>query len=341
MREMIENLMTTREYTGAILAAGRGARMAPFSENLPKPILPICNKPLIEHQIEIMKSIGIRDIVILVGHKGFEIAKVLGDGDKLGVSIRYVEQTQMLGIAHAVGRLEPYIDRPFLLFLGDIFFVPGDLQQLFVLFEEQERGAVLVAKEENDPEAIRRNFSVSLSPDGLVTRVVEKPRYASNRLKGVGLYLFDLTIFDAIRRTPRTAMRDEYEITNSIQVMIEDGHPVRVANSIIDDINLTTPADLLRCNLMQAQVTPREQLIGPNSQLHPQARIENSIIGAEVTVQHPIEIRNSVIFDNTCVDSPAGFTHFILTPDCVVDCQYGMQIMKSAKVSSSPSTQKT
>src|SRR5215475_15891182 len=264
--------MTTREYTGAILAAGRGTRMAPFSESYPKPLLPICNKPLIQQQIEIMKSLGIRDIVVLVGHKGFEIAKALGDGSKLGITIRYVEQTEMLGIAHAVGRLEPYIDRPFLLFLGDIFFVPGNLLQIFELFEEQGQGAVLAAKEEDDPEAIRRNFSIALSADGFVTRVVEKPRYTSNRLKGVGLYLFDLAIFDAIRRTPRTAMRDEYEITNSIQVMIEDGYPMRVANSIIDDINLTTPADLLRCNLLQAQATPREMLIGPNSQLHPQAR---------------------------------------------------------------------
>ena len=326
---MIEKFMTMREYTGVILAAGRGTRMAPFSENYPKPLLPICNKPLIQHQIEIMKTIGIQDIVVLVGHKGFEIAKVLGDGDKLGVAIRYVEQTQMLGIAHAVGRLESHVHRPFLLFLGDIFFVPGDLQQLFTLFEEQKQGAVLVAKEEDDPEAIRRNFSVSLSPDGFVSRVVEKPRYASNRLKGVGLYLFDLAIFDAIRRTPRTAMRDEYEITNSIQVMIEDGYPVRVASSIIDDINLTTPADLLRCNLMQARSTPHRLLIGANSLLHPQARIENSVIGAEVTVKHPIHITNSVIFDHTCVDSTADFTHFIVTPDSVVDCQYYMQMANS------------
>ena len=321
--------MTIREYTGAILAAGRGTRMTPFSENYPKPLLPICNKPLIQHQIEIMKSIGIRDIIVLVGHKGFEISKVLGDGSRMDVSLRYVEQTQMLGIAHAVGRLEPYIHRPFLLFLGDIFFVPGNLQQLFTLFEEQGQGAILAAKEETDLDAIRRNFSITLSPDGFVTRVVEKPRYTNNRLKGVGLYFFDLAIFDAIRRTPRTAMRDEYEITNSIQVMIEDGYPVRVANSIINDINLTIPADLLRCNLMQARSTPHELLIGPNSHFHPQARIENSVIGAEVTVKHPIHIVNSVIFDNTCVDSTADFTHFIVTPDSVVDCQYHMQMADS------------
>lgn len=316
--------MIMREYSGAILAAGRGSRMAPFSERYPKPILPICNKPLIQYQIEFMRALGIRDITVLVGHKGFEISKVLGDGSHLDVTIRYVEQTQMLGIAHAVGRLEPYIDRPFLLFLGDIFFVPGDLRQMLTLFEAQEGGAVLAAKEERDPEAVRRNFSITLAPDGLVTRVIEKPRYTSNLLKGVGLYLFDLTVFDAIRRTPRTAMRDEYEITDAIQVMIDDGYPVRVANAILDDINLTTPADLLHCNLRQACVTPRECLVGRGSQLHPDTRLENSVIGAHVTIEHPIHIANSVIFDHTRVHATVGFEHCILTPDGMVDCKYGM-----------------
>jgi len=314
--------MTTRPYIGAILAAGRGSRMAPFSASYPKPILPIGNKPLIQHQIEIMKSIGIQEIVVLVGYKGFEISKVLGDGSKFGVSIRYTEQTETLGLAHAVGRLEPYIDQPFLLFLGDIFFVPGDLERMFTLFEEQGSGAVLATKEEENIEAIRRNFSVTLSPDGFVTRVIEKPRYTSNRLKGVGIYLFDLAIFDAIRRTPRTAMRDEYEITDSIQVMIDDGYPVRATNSVLEDINLTTPADLLRCNLMQVRATPQHALIGPHSRVHPQTQIENCVIGAHVTIKHPIRIAKSVIFDHTCVDSLTGFEHYIVTPNHVVDCKY-------------------
>ena len=180
--------MTKRTYQGIILAAGLGTRMGPFSERYPKPILPICNKPLIQYQIEIMKSLGILDIKILVGHKGFEISKILGDGSHLDVTISYIEQNQMLGIAHALGRLEPYIDSPFLLILGDIFFVPGDLKQMFRLFEEQHGGAVLATKEENDPEAIRRNFSLNLNKDGMVVRVIEKPRYTHNRLKGVGLY---------------------------------------------------------------------------------------------------------------------------------------------------------
>lgn len=318
--------MTTERFTGVILAAGRGSRLFPLSDNYPKPILPICNKPLIQYQIDIMKSLGIRDIVVLIGHKGFQISKVLGDGSRFDVAIRYVEQTSILGIAHAVGLLEPHVSQPFLLFLGDIFFVPGDLREMFRLFKEQGGGGVLAMKEESDLEAVRRNFSITISPEGFVTRVVEKPRHTSNRLKGVGIYLFDLPIFDAIRRTPRTAMRDEYEITNSIQVMIDDGYPVRPACSIIDDINLTNPSDLLRCNLMQARVTPRENLMGQNISLNREARIENCVIGNNVTIEHPIKISHSVIFDDTYVNSVTNFKNFIITPDCEIDCNKGTQL---------------
>jgi len=247
------------DFQGVILAAGRGSRMAPFSESYPKPILPICNEPLIERQIKIMKELGILDITVLIGHKGFQISSLLGDGSRLGVSIRYVEQTSTLGIAHAVGRLESHMQKPFLLFLGDIFFVPDNMERMFDLFHEQCGGAVLGSKEEHDPRAIQSNFAITLSPDGFATRVIEKPRHATNRLKGVGVYLFDLAVFDAIRRTPRTAMRDEYEITDSIQVMIQDGQPVRPCDCIQHDINLTSPVDLLRCNLMLASTLPERR----------------------------------------------------------------------------------
>jgi dTDP-glucose pyrophosphorylase len=329
--------MSRTDYYGVILAAGRGSRMQPFSERYPKPLLPIRNKPIIVHQIEFMRELGIRKIVVLIGHKGFEISKELGDGSHLGVSIRYVEQTSMLGIAHAVGRLEPYIDGPFLLFLGDIFFVARDMNLMFQIFEANQAGAVLATKEEDDPEAIRRNFSLNLSPEGNVTRVVEKPRHTSNRLKGAGIYLFDLAIFDAIRRTPRTAMRDEYELTESIQVMIEDGHAVWPANVIVEDINLTNPVDLLRCNLMNAGSANGRAIIGENTCLHPEAKIDNSVIGANVIVENPISIANSLIFDGTRVDARVGFDNVIVTPDGLIDCRYLEQIVpSSAKVRPAP-----
>lgn len=307
-------------FVGIILAAGAGSRMAPFSEQYPKPILPVCNKPLIQYQIELMRSMGIDEIVVLIGHRGFEITKVFGDGRHLGVRLRYVEQRQMLGIAHAVGCLERHIDRPFLLFLGDIFFEAKDLSPMFELFREQGGGAVLACKEEDDPEAIRRNFSVALDERGYVRRVVEKPRYAKNKLKGVGLYLFDLTMFDAIRRTPRSAMRDEYEITDAIQVLIDDGEPVRAANVIADDVNVTSPADVLGVNLRHLAELGLDRLIGEECRIHEDAKIEHSIIGSYVTIREPITIRNSVIFNESDVKTRHSIDHAVVTPLATVRC---------------------
>ena len=84
---------------GVILAAGRGSRIQPFSSRYPKPILPVCNKPILEHQIAHMVALGIREVIIVVGHLGYEIARVLGDGHQLGVKIQYAEQKEILGIA--------------------------------------------------------------------------------------------------------------------------------------------------------------------------------------------------------------------------------------------------
>jgi len=317
---MSESRESKPPLIGVILAAGAGSRMSPFSDRYPKPILPVCNKPLIQYQIELMRSTGIEEIVILIGHRGFEISKVLGDGRHLGVRLCYVEQKEMLGIAHAVGCLERQIDRPFLLFLGDIFFEPYDLTPIFDLFEEQGGGAVLACKEEDDPDAIRRNFSVALDDRGYVKRVVEKPRYTRSRLKGVGLYLFDLTIFDAIRRTPRTAMRNEYEITDAIQVLIDDGEPVRSATVIAQDTNVTSPSDLLAVNLRHLATAGGGSMIGEDCRICEGTTIENSIIGSNVNITEPIAIRDSVIFSETQITTRHPITHAVVTPIATVRC---------------------
>jgi dTDP-glucose pyrophosphorylase len=265
-----------------------------------------------------MRGLGIRDIYILVGHRGYQLAETLGNGSRFDVAIHYVEQKAMLGIAHAVGQMESHIKQPFLLFLGDIYMVPDDIERMFLLYEEQAGGAILAAREDT-PENVRKNFAIYERPDGFVMKVVEKPRHVPNRLKGVGVYLFDLTVFDAIRRTPRTALRDEYELTDSIQVMIDQGDPVRAAQVIKTDINLTNPGDLLLANLLHAQLYG---YIGGQADAHPKAEIRNCVIGANVTIRNPILITDSVILDGTDVITESRLEQVIAMPDLLVDCKY-------------------
>src|SRR5262249_54278146 len=114
-------------YQGVILAAGKGTRMRPFSEHWPKPLLPVLGKPLLVYQLELLAQLGVREVVVVIGHLGHEVVRALGDGGAFGLRIHYVEQEETLSIAHAVSRLEPHVEKPFFLFLGDIFFATENL----------------------------------------------------------------------------------------------------------------------------------------------------------------------------------------------------------------------
>ena len=309
------------EITAAILAAGKGTRMHPFSTHYPKPALPICNKPLLQYQIEMFRDIGIDEILIMIGHLGHEIAQAFGDGRALGVRLHYVEQTKLLGIASALGQLEPHVSKPLFLALGDIFFKSENLDSMVNMLTDQDAAAVLAVKHENDLQAIRRNFTVTKNPDGTVRRVIEKPRHVSTNLKGCGLYLFDLSVFDAVRRTPRTAMRDEFEITDTIQIMIDDGLRVLTADVIQQDINLTYPSDVLACSLLELNQRKLDKLVGENARIHKDAQLEQCVIGERAVIEHPIRISNSVVFPDTVVSAEHDIDGFIITPEHRIDCK--------------------
>jgi dTDP-glucose pyrophosphorylase len=308
------------EFVGVILAAGRGTRMFPFTTRWPKPILPIMGKPLLQHQIEMMKSVGIRQVFIVIGYLGYEIVRALGNGSEFGIEIEYIEQTETLGIAHAVGRLEGKIEKPFLLCLGDIFFVTRQLQTMLDRFDSDQARAVLASKVEEDVEMIRRNFAIIPGEKGKVLRVIEKPRYFQSKLKGCGIYLFGLEIFDAIRRTPRTAMRDEYEITESIQILINDGHHVLHTDIIEEDLNLTIPEDLLNINMLELKKGNLTNFcLSPT--LKDLQGISLCVIGKGVAITQPVSLENCVVLDDVKIPAQTNLANAILTPDGVIQCQ--------------------
>jgi len=306
------------KFEGVILAAGRGTRMLPFTTRWPKPILPILGKPLLQHQIEMMKSVGIYKITIVIGHLGYEIVRGLGNGAAYGVDITYIEQTETLGIAHAVGRMESRVQSPFLLCLGDIFFVTNNLGSMMDSFGKKNTRAVLASKIEESPEMIQRNFAILLGKDQQVVRVIEKPRHVHNKLKGCGVYLFGLEIFDAIRRTPRTALRDEYEITESIQILIQDGHRVVHADIIEEDLNLTIPEDLLNINLLELK---RNGLRNYFAQGSPRSgKVKNCVIGSGVSFGAGLSLESCVVFDDVKLEKGIELHNAIVTPEGIIQC---------------------
>ena len=312
-----------RRLEGVILAAGRGTRIHPLSLHYPKALLPICNKPIIQYQLEDMKRIGVEQVWIVVGHLKEELPHQLDPiASQLGLTLRYVEQHHTYGIAHAVAQLESRIQAPFILFLGDIMIRAPRLDRMVEMFWNRRAGAVLAVKNEPDHEMIRRNFAVILHSSGLVTRVVEKPRFANTHLKGCGIYVFDLSIFDAIRRTPRTAQRDEYEITNSIQILIDDGYPVYPADVVEWDMNVTYACDIVDVNRQMLEALGHESMVSAEAVLHEGVTVGlGTVIGAGAVVEHPIHIDQCVIFPNTVVSHRDSLSNVIITPEECVECE--------------------
>lgn len=307
--------MPSSSYQGVILAAGHGSRMGPFGEGMPKPIAPICNKPVLGYQLEHLRSIGIEDVIIVIGHLGNRITQTLGDGSAYGVRIQYVEQEKRLGLAHAVGQLERHITRPFVLFLGDIFFQVTDLRQMLVEFETHDAAAVLAVKEEENPEAIKKNFSVALREDGTVRRVIEKPRHLENKMKGCGLYLFDQRIFDGIRRTPRTAMRDEYELTDSIQILIDYEYPVRIARVVEWDMNLTYIGDLIACSVFELGKRGVRSVVGEGCRLVEGVELVDTVLGDGVEIMRPVRLERCVVLDHVRLEDGGEYRDMVITPE--------------------------
>jgi dTDP-glucose pyrophosphorylase len=184
-----------------------------------------------------------------------------------------------------------------------------------------EAAGVLASRIEPDPEMIKRNFAILCDDDGRrVRRVIEKPRHTTSNLKGSGLYTFDLPVFDAVRRTPRTAMRDEYEITDTVQIMIDDGYTILHSPTVSEDINLTVPSDLLKINLLDLERRGLDHLIGPGACVDPGATIENSVIGAGVVVSQPIAIRDSLVFADVKLETGGDLRWMIVHEEGQIQC---------------------
>lgn len=304
--------------SGVILAAGKGSRMECMGRILPKTLLPIRNEPLLRRHLRQMEAAGIQEVFVVIGHLGGMIRNYVREHPFPGLRITFVEQEEQAGIAHALARLEGHVPGPMLVYLGDIFYEVTDLREMLRRVGEGEVDSLLSVRREPDPELIRKNFSVELDGGGLVRRVVEKPEKLVNDLKGCGLYLLSRRVFEAIRRTPRSELRGEFEITDAIQLMIESGERIGVVENIGWDMNLTFDTDLLECNLRGLGRSGERNLIGEGAEIHREARLERCVIGAGVRITCPVDLRNSLILSDTVVDEEIRGEELIIAPGGVI-----------------------
>jgi dTDP-glucose pyrophosphorylase len=303
----------TKDMTGVVLAAGKGSRIAQLPTMLPKAVLPVLGEPIIFRQLRTMVSLGIKKCYVVVGHLGYAVVREIERLPNPGIEIEYIEQEQALGIAHSVGRLEPHINGPFMLFLGDIYLRAPKIAEMLRVFSQGNIHGVLGGIKESRTEIIRRNFCIVADESGRVAQVLEKPSQPISDLKGVGVYVFDTNIFDAIKRTPRTAMRNEYEITHSIQILIDNGHDVRVSLSIEKDLNLTYPEDLLLVNLQLLHERGQQNLLCDGSTVGRGTELLNTVVGMGASIGKDSLLHDCVVFGGVTIADGEKLKRAIVT----------------------------
>lgn len=211
-----------------VLCAGKGTRMG---DDIPKVLVPINGKPLLHHVVGMWET-SVEEFIFVIGYKGIEIIKLLPKN-----SI-YVFQDSQRGIADAILRAEPLIDNEdFVVALGDCvqkgrWKIPSTPAELGIGVWETD-----------NLDAIKSSYSVEIK-EGYVSKVIEKPKELINNYCGMGTYFFDRRVFDYIRKTPISSLRNEVEITDTIQLMVNSGEKITPIFFRGEYLNVTYPEDI-------------------------------------------------------------------------------------------------
>lgn len=287
--------------------------MGETARQVPKPTMLVGDAPVIAHQVRAMEAVGIRTVFVVVRQGAEGVIRAALEPHCPNMDIHYVEQTQPLGSANAVGRLAGLFDNPFVLLLGD-YYVEDSEQVLESMLSAAQRvgGSSTLAKNEPNRRFLREACAVEADEDGRVVRIVEKPIRPSTRLKGCGYYVLQPEFFDAVRCTPRTALRDEYELTHALDLFVQRGNPVAVVETKSRDTNLTRPADVLQCNLEWLERRGLDYYVAPGVELPSGVRLDKCVIGSGVRLHDVVDLREVVAFAGSVRCGPSRIDRALL-----------------------------
>lgn len=294
-----------------VLSGGSGTRLRPFSYSMPKQLIPIINKPVLEHVLDNVRALGIVDVGVIVGDRGAQIAAAIGDGSRLGLDITYIPQDAPRGLAHTVAVARDFLgDDDFLMYLGDNM-LPDGIEEIAADFAAERPAAQLLVHKVADPRA----FGVAeLGPDGTVERLVEKPAVPRSDLALIGVYFFTPAIHEAVAAIEPSA-RGELEITDAVQWLVERGAAVRASRYEGYWKDTGRVEDVLECN--------RRMLDGLDGRVDGEVDAASTLTGA-VIVEAGARITGShvvgpaVIGAGTLVENSHVGPHTTIGRDCVL-----------------------
>ncbi len=306
-----------------ILAAGEGKRMHPLTYTRPKVMLPIANKPILEHLLIEVRKADIREFIFIVGYCDEQVRSYFGSGDKWGISIDYCSQPRQLGTADAIRMVENLVDGSFLMLNGDILVKHDDIKKV------ASQSVVTVSVIETQD---TKDLGVVELSQTRVVRIHEKAKKPPSNMVNAGLYLFTPDIFEAISQTPKSP-RGEYEITDSIQLMIDKGYTVS-SQKINYWLDMSYPWDLLSANeSLLAAVEP--QRLG---EVEANVVLKGMVsIGKNTVVRSGSYIVGSVIIGQGCDIGPNCFIrpYTSIGDDCHIGAAVEVKnsiIMRGSKI---------
>ena len=313
---------------GVIMAGGEGTRLRPLTSTVPKPLLPVANRPMMEHVIDLLRAHGIEDIVVTVAFMANAIKNYFGDGSDFGVRLTYVDEPVPLGTAGSVrNAMEHLSDDRFVVISGDVI-TDIDLSAIISYHESKGALATIGLTPVDNP----LEFGIVITrEDGTIERFLEKPTWGQvfSDTINTGIYVLEPTVFDYI--DPDRSVDFSGEV---FPALLRDGKPLygAVATGYWEDVGtleayLRAHTDVLD-QMVQLRI-PGFQIadgvwVGEGSEISPDARIEGpavlgpecvieagvhlgaySVLGSHVRVLQTASVERCVLQDNTFVGSGA------------------------------------
>ncbi|MFH1369303.1 MAG: nucleotidyltransferase family protein [Elusimicrobiota bacterium] len=234
-----------------ILAGGRGVRFGTMSEELPKPMAAIEGKPILHYIISILRSMGLKQLYIIVGYKKEIVIDYFGQGREYGLNIEYLDNSgvndpKKNGLSDAVLLLKNVINEPFLTILGDEIYAGTKHGAMLKEFEKNEECESMIAVHRTaNPEEVRKNYAVKVDTSWNITDLEEKPKTPWNDLIGCGTYIFRESIFRYIEQTSVSERSRRKELADTLKCIINDKKIVRAFEIGGKYLNINFAEDML------------------------------------------------------------------------------------------------
>jgi UDP-N-acetylglucosamine diphosphorylase / glucose-1-phosphate thymidylyltransferase / UDP-N-acetylgalactosamine diphosphorylase / glucosamine-1-phosphate N-acetyltransferase / galactosamine-1-phosphate N-acetyltransferase len=238
-------ILVTKIDRAVLLAAGRGTRMRELTNELPKPMIEVRGKPVLQHMVEGLRAAGVRDFLIIVGYRANSVQNFFGDGARYNIQIQYATQVVQDGTGRVVDLARNFVEGlPFILSYGDILVDPANYKRVNDLSDDVE--AIITVKCGED---VTKGGAVFLNEhmELVDLREKSKPGQASSPWYNAGLYAFRPSIFDFTAKLKRSP-RGEYELTDAIRNLAQSGKKVRALELTGEWADVRDPEILARLN---------------------------------------------------------------------------------------------